>query len=177
MARELNRVPGWQEALSAAPIAISANTSCVAAYCAPDGECAASPHVLNQAVTNGPLAVSAVANLGGNGVYNYNNGFPMRGYRSASFFVDIAFIPSGTYLSLTASPSNPTVSSTGSLGSVVATLASRWSDGAPCTGTLSFAAPHFSRGGVFARSAINPRGPGVGATAGKAETVTIGATQ
>jgi hypothetical protein len=33
---------------------------------------------------------------------------------------------------------------------VVAKLTATWSDGAPFTGTLSFAAPNFSHGGVYA---------------------------
>jgi hypothetical protein len=182
MATESGPVPGWQEALFAAPIAIAANTSYVAAYYAPNGQFAASPYGLKQAATNGPLAAPAAASVGGNGVYNYRNRFPTRDYQDTNYFVDVAFISAGIYLSVTANPPNPTIPSTTPLGAVVATLAGTWSDGAPFTGTLSFVAPNFSHGGVFAIDSsnnliVNPLGPGVGAAAGTTETVTIGATQ
>jgi hypothetical protein len=55
-------------------------------------------------------------------------------------------------LSLTDSPSSPSVPANATSGTVVATLAASWSDGSSFTGTLSFASPSVNDGGLFALS-------------------------
>jgi hypothetical protein len=181
MAKESGPVPGWQQAVFASPIPIAANTSYVAAYYAPSGQYAATPYGLNQAASNGPLTAPAASTVGGNGVYKANETFPTRDSENTNYFVDVAFVPTGTYLSLTVSPPSPTIPSTAPLGTVVVQLSAVWSDGAPFTGTLSFGPTDYSDGGVYALEGnnliINPSGPGVGSAGGTTEYVTIVATQ
>jgi hypothetical protein len=55
-------------------------------------------------------------------------------------------------LSLTDSPSSPSVPANATVGTVVTTLAASWSDGSSFTGTLSFASPSSNDGGLFALS-------------------------
>jgi Domain of unknown function (DUF4082) len=180
MAQESGPVPGWQEAVFPTPIPIAANTSYVASYYAPSGQYAVTPHGLTQTVSNGPLNAPAASLVGGNGVYQYYQRFPTRDYQDTNYFVDVAFVPSGTYLSLTVSPPNPTIPSTTPLGATVAQITAAWSDGAPFIGTLSFGAPNFNYGGVYAMDSnnnliVNPLGPGVGSAG--TEHVTIVATE
>jgi hypothetical protein len=182
MAQESGPVPGWQQAVFASPIPIAANTTYVAAYYAPGGEYSDTPYGLKQSVSNGPLAAPAASVVGGNGVFKSGLAFPTTGYEQTNFFVDVAFIPTAQYLSISANPSNPTIPSTTALGSVVATLGATWSDGSPFTGTLSFGPPNYSNGGVYAIDSnnnliISPSGPGVGSAGGSTENVTIVATQ
>jgi hypothetical protein len=182
MSQESGPVPGWQQAVFASPIPIAANTSYVAAYYAPSGQYAATPYGLTQAASNGPLNAPAASAVGGNGVYKNNQRFPASDHQDTNYFVDIAFVPTGTYLSLTVIPPNPTIPSTTSLGATVAQITAAWSDGVPFTGTISFGAPNFNDGGVYALDGksnliINPLGPGVGSAGGSTENITIVATQ
>jgi hypothetical protein len=182
MQQESGSVPGWQQAVFATPIPIAANTTYVAAYYVPGGQYAASPYALNQSLSNGPLIAPAASGVGGNGVYNNNQRFPSKDYQNTNYFVDVVFVPTGTYLSITVNPPNPTIPSTTPLGATVANIAALWSDGSPFTGTLSFGAPNFNHGGVYALDSsnnliINPLGPGVGSAGGSTENVTIVATQ
>jgi hypothetical protein len=182
MAKESGPVPGWQQAVFAVPIAIAANTSYVAAYYAPSGQYAATAKGLSPTASNGPLYAPAASLVGGNGVYQYNRSFPTLDSQDTNYFVDVAFVPIGTYLSIISDPPNPTILSTTPLGTVVAQLSAAWSDGSPFTGALSFGAPNFNSRGVYTLDSnnnliISPLGPGVGSVGGSTETVTIVATQ
>jgi hypothetical protein len=55
-------------------------------------------------------------------------------------------------LQLSDSPSSPSVSADAAVGTVVTTLMPSWSNGVPFTGTLSFASPYNTDGGLFALS-------------------------
>jgi Domain of unknown function (DUF4082) len=182
MPQESGPVPGWQQAVFASPISIAANTTYVAAYYAPSGEYATTASGLNQAVSNGPLTAGAASAVGGNGIYKSCECFPSKDSENTNYFVDVAYVPTGTYLGIISNPPNPTIPSTAPLGSVIAQLSGVWSDDSPFTGTLSFGPPNYSAGGVYALDSnnnliINPLGPGVGSAGGTTETVTIVATQ
>jgi hypothetical protein len=181
MATESGPVPGWQQAVFAAPISIKANATYVAAYYAPSGGYALTPSGLTNTVTSGTLNASASASVGGNGVFCSGNCFPTTPYEDANFFVDVAFASSAPALNITLNPTNPTIPATTPLGAVVATVVVTWSNGAPFTGTLSFGPPNNNGGGVYALSGnnliINPSGPGVGPAGGSVQNVTIVATQ
>jgi hypothetical protein len=183
MAQESSPVPGWQEAVFPTPIPIAANTTYVATYYAPGGKYSDTPYGLKQTVSNGPLAAPAASLVGGNGVFKSGLAIPTTGNQQTNFFVDVTFIPTAQpYLSIAASPPNPTIASTTTLGSVVASLRAAWSDGSPFTGKLSFGPPNYSDGGVYAIDSnnnliVSPSGPGVGAAGGTTENVTIVATQ
>jgi hypothetical protein len=85
---------GWQEADFSSPVAVTAGTTYVASYFAPNGGYAYTGGAFTQSVTNGPLtapASSAVAP--GNGVYAYAGApaFPTSTYNAANYWVDVVF--------------------------------------------------------------------------------------
>jgi hypothetical protein len=182
MAQESGPVPGWQEAYFAAPIAISANQTYVAAYYAPSGQYADAYYGLTQDVANGPLTAPASATVGGNGVYYYGRGFPQSSWKDSNYFVDVLFSPSAPtpILTLSFDPPQPSITSDAPLGSVVATITASWSDASPFTGTFSFGPPYSNQQGTFAivgnTLIIDPSGPGVSHDANTTQNVTIVAT-
>jgi hypothetical protein len=183
MAKESGPVPGWQQAVFAAPIPIAANTTYVAAYFAPSGQYSYTARGLTQTASSAPLSAPAASLVGGNGVSRSNQGFPNSAdAKHTNFFVDVAFASPAPYLSIVMNPANPTIPSTAALGSVVAKVNVTWSNGSPFTGTLSFGPPNSNDGGIYALDSnhnliINPSGPGVGAAGGSVQNVTIVATQ
>jgi hypothetical protein len=143
-------------------------------------------HVLRidpDGIERAPLNAPGASPVGGNGVYCRRYAFPTRDYEHTKFFVDVAFLPARLpYLNLVMNPANPTIPSTTSLGAKVAQIAVTWSDGSPFTGTLSFGAPNFNSGGIYALDSnnnliVSPLGPGVGSPGGSTENVTIVAIQ
>ena len=72
-----------------------------------------------------------------------------------SFYATLATTAAAPTLSLSDSPSTPTVSADAALGTVVTALTAKWSNGATFTGTVSFVSPHSSDGGLFALSGNN----------------------
>jgi hypothetical protein len=86
---------GWQEADFSSPIPVTAGTSYVASYFAPNGGYSVnSAYFASAGVTNGPLTApqsSAVAN--GNGVYVYGSApaFPNSSYNATNYWVDVVF--------------------------------------------------------------------------------------
>ncbi len=91
---------GWQEAFFSSPVAITANTTYVISYYAPNGNYAADANYFAASgVTNGPL--TALQNNdsngdGGNGIYAYvaANSFPNQTYNAANYWVDPVFTTS-----------------------------------------------------------------------------------
>ena len=84
---------GWQEADFATPIAVTAGTTYVASYLAPNGGYAEDDQGLASGVTNGPLQALPSGTNGGNGVYRYTHSvaFPTNTYNSANYWVDVVF--------------------------------------------------------------------------------------
>ena len=85
---------GWQQALFASPVAVTANTTYVASYYAPVGRYAADEgYFAGSGVTNSPLTALANGTDGGNGVYRYGSGggFPNSSYQSTNYWVDVVF--------------------------------------------------------------------------------------
>jgi hypothetical protein len=85
---------GWQQALFQTPIAITANTTYVVSYFAPQGHYSGdSGYFASAGVDNGPLHALSNAAAGGNGVYNYSStgGFPVDTSSSANYWVDVVF--------------------------------------------------------------------------------------
>jgi methionine-rich copper-binding protein CopC len=86
---------GWQEADFSSPIPVTAGTTYVASYFAPNGGYSVdSAYFANAGVTNGPLTApqsSAVA--GGNGVYGYGGSpaFPASSFNATNYWVDVVF--------------------------------------------------------------------------------------
>lgn len=87
---------GWQQAYFSTPVAISANTTYVISYLAPNGNYAADHNYFNSSLSNGPLTAlqnDDVAGDGGNGAYDYNStpGLPDQSYLASSYWVDAMF--------------------------------------------------------------------------------------
>jgi hypothetical protein len=88
---------GWQTAMFSQPVQVTANTTYVAAYFAPQGHYADNSGGLVTAVTNGPLTAPASGSVaGGNGVYVYGSvvAFPANTYGASNYWVDALFQPS-----------------------------------------------------------------------------------
>ena len=84
---------GWQQAWFAQPVAVSAGTTYVASYLAPNGHYAFTAAAFAAAgVTRGPLTALPDGADGGNGVYLYGTGgFPVNTFNSANYGVDVLF--------------------------------------------------------------------------------------
>ncbi|SNY38319.1 Ig-like domain-containing protein [Paractinoplanes atraurantiacus] len=85
---------GWQTATFASPVAISANTTYVASYYAPNGRYASDDGAFATAgVDNSPLRALRDGEDGANGIYRYGTGggFPTNTYQSANYWVDVVF--------------------------------------------------------------------------------------
>lgn len=86
---------GWQQADFASLINISANTTYIVSYYAPNGRYAGDNiYFASSGVDNGPLHALADGAQGGNGVYRYgSNSFPINTWKSSNYWVDVVFTP------------------------------------------------------------------------------------
>ena len=86
---------GWQQANFSSPIAVTAGTTYVASYFAPNGGYADnSAYFASSGVFNSPLyAPPSSAVSGGNGLYSYGSsaGFPASTYNASNYWVDVVF--------------------------------------------------------------------------------------
>ena len=83
---------GWQLAYFPSPVAVTANTTYVISYNAPNGHYAADNGSFTNAVSNPPLRGLADGESGPNGVYQYGSGgFPAIGASATNFWVDPVF--------------------------------------------------------------------------------------
>ena len=78
---------GWQTATFSQPVAVSAETTYVASYYAPNGHYSLDQHAYDTAVTLGPLTAPG----GANGVNRYGTGFPTDTYLSSGYRVTPVF--------------------------------------------------------------------------------------
>lgn len=91
---------GWQQALFANPIAVTAKTTYVASYLAPAGHySAANNYFASAGVDSPPLHALASGVDGPNGVYAYgsNTIFPTSTYQAGNYWVDVIFTPGSTH--------------------------------------------------------------------------------
>jgi hypothetical protein len=84
---------GWQQASFSTPIQVTAGTTYVASYFAPNGGYAVNSGMLASAADNAPLHALASGASGGNGVYLYGTApaFPTNSYNSTNYWVDVVF--------------------------------------------------------------------------------------
>ena len=86
---------GWQQADFSSPIAVTAGTTYVASYFAPNGGYSVnSAYFANAGVTNGPLTAPQSSTVaGGNGVYGYGGSpaFPSSSFNATNYWVDVVF--------------------------------------------------------------------------------------
>lgn len=87
---------GWQEVTLASPVSVTAGTTYVASYHAPNGGYALdSGYFAASGIVSGPLEALANGTAGGNGVYRYGaSGFPNQTWNSANYWVDVVFVTS-----------------------------------------------------------------------------------
>ena len=85
---------GWQQVTFSSPVAITANTTYVASYHAPNGHYAEDDNSFaSSGVDNAPLHALAAGVDGPDGVYTYSasSAFPTSTYLSANYWVDVVF--------------------------------------------------------------------------------------
>ena len=90
---------GWQQVNFGTPIAITANTTYVASYFAPNGHYSAdSEYFALKGLDNPPVHLLQNGVDGPNGVYNYSSSsvFPSSTYNSANYWVDVVYMPAGS---------------------------------------------------------------------------------
>ena len=84
---------GWQTAVFSAPVSVTAGTTYVASYTAPNGHYSVSRNYFSPlGVDNGPLHGVASGAAGANGVYTYEPGsLPTLTYQASNYWVDVEF--------------------------------------------------------------------------------------
>lgn len=100
---------GWQEANFAQPVPVTAGTTYVVSYLAPDGHYSDDVNYFaTQSAGINPITAPSGASSGGNGVYKYasSTAFPSTAYQNSNYWVDAVFQPNVT------STTPPTVTST-----------------------------------------------------------------
>ena len=72
---------------------MTANTTYIASYFAPNGGYSVDSGGLTNSVDNPPLHASQSAAAGGNGLYLYSNGpaFPTNSFNASNYWVDVVF--------------------------------------------------------------------------------------
>lgn len=78
--------PGWTTANFGTPVTITAGSTYVASYYAPNGHYSADLNYYSAQYVNTPLQ-----SVGAGGVYTYSNGFPDDSYRESNYYVDVLF--------------------------------------------------------------------------------------
>ena len=85
---------GWQTASFSNPVAITANTTYVVSYFAPNGNWSDNDsYFTSSGFTNGPLTALSNTAGGGNGVYTFGTGggFPTQSFDASNYWVDVNF--------------------------------------------------------------------------------------
>ncbi|WP_326829770.1 DUF4082 domain-containing protein [Streptosporangium sp. NBC_01810] len=89
---------GWQQVNFATPVAVNANTTYIASYHTISGYYSTEASYFAERYQNGPLLALQNGDEGGNGVYTYSatNTFPTSTSEATNYWVDVAFVPSGS---------------------------------------------------------------------------------
>ena len=114
---------GWQQVDFSTPVTITANTTYVASYLAPNGHYSANnSYFASTGVDNAPLHALQNGVDGANGVYHYGatSAFPASTFQSSNYWVDVVFVPTSTTTPPTVTSVAPANNSSGvSVSSVV----------------------------------------------------------
>jgi hypothetical protein len=104
---------GWQTVNFSAPVPVSAGTTYVASYTAPNGHYSVTRSYFSTAgVDNGPLHAMSQGPAGPNGVYIYSAGaFPTQSYQSSNYWIDVV-----VNTAIAADTTAPTVTKFGQAG-------------------------------------------------------------
>ena len=88
---------GWQQAALSPSVTLTAGTTYVVSYSAPNGHYAEDDNYFLASATDAPpLHALKDGTDGPNGVYRTGTGFPTQVYQSANYWVDVVFAPSST---------------------------------------------------------------------------------
>ncbi len=163
---------GWQQVTFSKAVAISANTTYVAAYLAPNGHYSDTASGFTSAVTNPPL-IGLSNTTSANGVYSYTSSsvFPTSSYKATNYFVDVVFEPETVV-----APGQVTkVSATAGTGSALVSWSAPSSGGTPTGYTIT---PYI---GSVAQATVPVTAPATsatvtGLTAGASYTFTVTAS-
>jgi YVTN family beta-propeller protein len=117
---------GWQQVKFASPVAVTANTTYVVSYLAPNGGYAYNAaYFASTGVDNVPLHALPNSVTGGNGIYRYGAGnlFPNSTYNATNYWVDVLFTAStgADITPPTVSATTPIASATGVAANSVVT--------------------------------------------------------
>jgi hypothetical protein len=83
---------GWQQASFSSPVAITANTTYVVSYFAPNGSYSSNSGYFSSAADKAPLHGLASGTEGPNGVYRYGaTAFPTDSFNNTNYWVDAMF--------------------------------------------------------------------------------------
>lgn len=85
---------GWQQVNFATPVSVTANTTYVASYFAPQGHYAYTGSFFSYAgLDSGPIHMPQSGTVGGNGVYLYSaqSAFPINTYSGGNYWVDVVY--------------------------------------------------------------------------------------
>lgn len=110
---------GWQQATLSSAVPVTAGTTYVVSYFAPQGHYSYTSGFFGTALTNGDLTAPATSN--GRYLYAANGGFPTSSYGATSYFVDVVFVAGTSTTSTTTSlftgvtPATAAVSDTGAV--------------------------------------------------------------
>jgi Domain of unknown function (DUF4082)/Bacterial Ig domain/Fibronectin type III domain/Lysyl oxidase len=126
---------GWQEASFATPVAISANTTYIAAYLAPKGHYSDTASGFATSGVNAPPLHAPANSVSSNGVYRYSaiSSFPTSSYKATNYWVDVSF-----QAATTSPPGQVTnVNATAGAGSATVTWSAPSTGGSPTTYTVT----------------------------------------
>jgi hypothetical protein len=116
---------GWQTALFAQPVQITAGVTYVASYHT-QGFYSVTVEGFRNGYVNGTLSVGSESSGLGNGVYSYGaSAFPTSTYRNSNYFVDVVFVQGGSVPNKAPVPTNDngfTVAANGTLTIAASTL-------------------------------------------------------
>ena len=189
---------GWQQVNFATPVAISPNTTYVAAYLAPSGHYSATegyfyspPPTGGHVLSSPPLQATPASDTSINGLYSYSatSTFPSSTYQGTNYWVDVAFTPAaapGTVTGVTATASSAsanvswTAPSTGGQATTYTVTAFSGTTakgsvavtGAPPATSMNFPGLTAGTSYTFEVQASNPNGSGAISAASNAVTPT-----
>ncbi len=131
---------GWQQVSFSSPVAVTANTTYVVSYFAPNGHYAATAEGLAAAVDNAPLHALAGDSSGGNGVYRYGSAsaFPTASFRNTNYWVDTVFTTAPPASDTTAPTVTTTAPTAGATGVATSTAPTATFSEPVQAGTISF---------------------------------------
>jgi hypothetical protein len=112
---------GWQQVNFSAPVPITAGTTYVASYLAPNGGYASNAAYFTTGVNSGALHAPASTATAGNGVYRYGTGqFPNSSYNATNYWVDPVYSTVIDTTAPTVTAKTPAAGATGLASTIVA---------------------------------------------------------